>query len=71
MFVGQEGGLTLEEGGNVISIASYLGQKLLENVRDLRLRSKLGEELPEFNSLINLGCISVAMDLQDKHNIIL
>lgn len=69
MFVGQEGGLTLEEGGNVISIRSYVSQKFLENMRELKLRSKLEELLPEFNYLINLGCISVAMNLQDKHNI--
>lgn len=71
MFVSQEEGLTLEEGGNVISISSYIGQKLLENMRELKLRSKLGELLPEFNYLINPGCVSTAMDLQDKHNITL
>lgn len=71
MFVGQEGGLTLEEGGNVINISSYLGQKLLENMTELRLMSKLGELLLEFKYIISLGCISMAMDLQDKHNITL
>jgi len=53
----------------VISISSYTGQNFLENMRELKLRSKLGELLPEFNSLINLGCIPMATDLQDKRNI--